>query len=320
MNKDSFIAKIHRLPFHWYHIFIFPLLTAFILTNYVVTYPAGWLYTNVFEPLFNGPDGPFWSLFAIYFTFIAHWLVFPLWFLIFPQNRPILGSLGKGLKGNTLKMFGLGLLIGGGMNLLCALGAMINGDIHISFSPSPVLQILAFFPAVLIQSGAEEMVCRGYIYQKLRRSYRSPLVAMAGSALWFMILHLFNPGVSPMALLYMILTAVKYTLIIYYFDSFWCAVGIHTAWNYMQNIILGLPNSGLVSLVSVFKLDASNVRSSMFYQAEFGLEGTVFSCIVTIAVAAAVIYIGRKKKLTSTDIWEEQIKEELNESRTETAQ
>ncbi len=34
-------------------------------------------------------------------------------------------------------------------------------------------------------------------------------------------------------------------------------MGVHMAWNYTQNIIFGLPNSGIVSGFSLFKLDAA---------------------------------------------------------------
>ncbi len=310
-SAESIIMKIHRKPFFWYHIFIVPMILTYVLMVYVGPEPSRFLATHVFGPLSEGPNGTYWAFFGIYFRFIAYWLVFLLFCLISVKSRPILKVLGKGLKGNTLKMFGLGLLIGGGMNLLCAAAAMLNGDIHISFDSISVLPLFGLFLAVMVQSGAEEMICRGFLYQKLRRGYVLPAVAILGNALYFTALHMSNTGITVLALVTILMSGIKYSLMVYYFDSMWVVIGAHAAWNYMQNIILGLPNSGLVSEYSIFKLEAASARSSLVYNVDFGIESTLFACLLQIAVAAAVFYWGRKNKRKPTDIWEEQIQEEL---------
>ncbi len=307
----NWILKLHRKPFFWYHIFIFPMLLTYILMRYVVPRFSRPLVSYVFEPLFEGPNGTYWSFFSIYFKFIAYWFVFLLFCLISKKSRPILKALGKALKGNTPKMFGLGLLIGGGMNLLCAIAAMLNGDIHIVFDSITIIPLLGLFLAVMIQSGAEELICRGFLYQKFRRGYILPAVAILGNTFYFAALHIYNSGVTPLALVTLSLSAIKYSLMVYYFDSLWVVIGAHTAWNYMQNIILGLPNSGLLSEYSIFKLEAASARSSLVYHVDFGIESTVFACLLQIIVAAGVVYWGRKNKKKSTDIWAEQIREEL---------
>ncbi len=308
----NIMDKIHRKPFFWYHIFIFPMALTYFLMKYVVPRLSRPLVSFVFEPLFDGPNGAYWSFFSIYFKFIAYWFVFLLFCLIFKKSRPVLKVLGKSLKGNTLKMFGLGLLIGGGMNLLCAVMAMLNGDIRITFDSIPVIPLFGLFLAVMVQSGAEELNCRGFLYQKLRRGYVLPVIAFLGNTLYFSALHMSNSGISALALVCLALSAFKYSLMVYYFDSMWIVIGAHTAWNYMQNIILGLPNSGLISVYSVFRLVSVSARTSLVYDADFGIESTVFACLLQIAVSVAVFCWGRKHAAESTDIWAEQIQEELN--------
>lgn len=312
-SVKNFIMKIHRQPFFWYHIFIVPMALTYLLMKYAVPEVSGLLRTYIFEPLSEGPNGTYWSFFGIYFRFISYWFIFVLFCLLSRKSRPVLKALGKDLKGNTPKMFGLGLLIGGGMNLLCATAAMLNGDIHITFDSIPVIPLLGLFLAVMIQSGAEEMICRGFLYQKLRRGYVLPIVAILGNTFYFSALHISNSGISPLALISLSLSAIKYSLMVYYFDSLWVVIGAHTAWNYMQNIILGLPNSGLLSDYSIFKLEAASARSSLVYSAEFGIEASVFACLLQIIAAAAVIYWGRKHRTEPTDIWAEQIQEELEQ-------
>lgn len=312
--KENIFQRIHRLPFHWYHIFIFPLLIAALLI--VVVGGFGQLaMTVLFKPLTNGPDGQFWTIFQMYFSFIAIWLIIVLYCLIFKKSRPVLKAITPFCKGNSLKLFGLGLLIGGGMNLLCGLAAWLHGDIHLAFDSFPVVKLLLLFFAVTVQSGAEELSCRGFVYQKLIRGYKSLLVAIILNSALFMVLHLANQGVTILALMNILLSGILFSGMVYCFDSFWCAVGAHTAWNYMQNIVLGLPNSGVVSIVSIFKLTAGNGRSSFAYNPQFGIEGTLLSVIVLLVVCIAIYCWSIKNSRKPTDVWEEQIREELQETK-----
>ena len=68
----------------------------------------------------------------LYLGFLGIWILTLLVFALIPRNRPMLKALGTKTKGNTPKMFAVGLGIGLGMNLLCALIAMINGDIALT--------------------------------------------------------------------------------------------------------------------------------------------------------------------------------------------
>ncbi len=48
-------------------------------------------------------------------------------------------------------------------------------------------------------------------------------------------------------------------------------MAMHTAWNFMQNIVLGLPNSGANVPYSIFKLE-EGASNSFFYDTGFGIE------------------------------------------------
>ena len=73
-------------------------------------------------------------------------------------------------------------------------------------------------------------------------------------------------------------------------------MAVHAAWNFTQNILLGLPNSGSVFEFSIFKLDAASARNSFAYDINFGIEGTLVSCIVEALAIFIVLYFGLKKK------------------------
>ena len=153
-------------------------------------------------------------------------------------------AIGHNRRGNTLRMGLLGLLIGFGLNGLCILLSVISGDIKLTFQGMDPLLLAVFLAAVLIQSSGEELVNRCFLYQKLRRRYRHPAVAILGNSLLFGIIHMTNPGASLGGLLQIIIAGLLFSLIIYYYGSFWAACGFHTGWNFTQSILFGLPNSG----------------------------------------------------------------------------
>ena len=64
-------------------------------------------------------------------------------------------------------MLGWGILAGFLMNGFCVLIAGLHGDVQFYFSDFRPVYLLAAFFFVLIQSGAEELLCRGYAYGAL---------------------------------------------------------------------------------------------------------------------------------------------------------
>jgi len=211
------------------------------------------------------------------------------------------------------------LIFGLGINLLCGIIAAFNGDIKLTYNGINIGYILGFIVVVGIQSGAEELAMRGHLYQKLRKLYpNTPAVAIILNGLVFALLHIFNPGVSALAIIDIFFSGLMFSLMVYYFDSFWAPVIAHTGWNFCQNIILGLPNSGIVSEYSIFKLDAANARNSFAYNVGFGLEGTLTSIAVMIIACIVIFVVGRKRNQKPLDIWAKEESEEIIEESVET--
>ena len=63
--------------------------------------------------------------------------------------------------------------------------------------------------------------------------------------MFFLLIHIGNPGVTFSSLLLMLIVSIMYSLVVYYFDSIWIPLVAHATWNFTQNIILGLPNSDI---------------------------------------------------------------------------
>ena len=241
-----------------------------------------------------------------YFEFYGIWIAFMLVILIFKDNWPMWKAFLYNGHGNNLKAIPIGILLGFGMNGFCILMSWIMGDIKLSYNGFNPLVFFVFLLCVMIQSGAEEIIDRCYLYQKLRRRYRWPVIAIVVNALVFMSLHTANPGVTKLGLLQVFLIGVLFSLIIYFWDSLWTVIWAHTAWNFSQSIVFGLPNSGIVSKYSVFKLEAASARDGIFYNTSFGVEGSMgANAIIGAAIVIVLIYALVTKRGEMKDHWEE---------------
>ncbi len=294
----TFFKKIHTENFRWYDEAILVMLFATFMMI-ICGQIMGGLVEAPFTHLIQNDSTGYWSTFFMYFGFAGTWIVFMIEFLIVKKDRPILRTLWTAPKGNNIKYLGLGFLIGFGLNIICAIVAVLNKDISLHYDSFNFIKLLLLFIAVFIQSSAEEMVCRGFIFQRLRRGYRHPAVAIILNSLLFTSMHLFNPGASVISMAAVLAAGLLFSLMVYYMDSIWCAMAAHTAWNFTQNLILGLPNSGMVSPVSVFKLDAATAKSSFAYSVEFGLEGSITAITVMIITGIVIIVLYHKKEIAN---------------------
>jgi len=215
---------------------------------------------------------------------------------LFWRNRGMLkrfiASIAKAL---SYKKFGYGILLGFLMNFFCIVCALLHGDIklYFEFAPSGIPLMIFAFISVFIQSSCEEFWTRGFMYERINVHY--PLwVAIAVNGVIFGLLHSFNDGISALAMADLIICGLSFSLLRWYSGSIWTCMGIHTMWNYTQNLIFGLPNSGLVSETSIFHMDAVNATSNLIYSYEFGVEGAVPALLMDFLLGAICLYLGWK--------------------------
>ncbi len=269
--------------------------------RFILSSGAAWIGTDAAETS------------TTYACFIGVWIVMILVILIPRRNRPMIRTIGTGMRGNTIGMLLLGFALGFLLNGVCVLMSLISKDISLYFDRFSIAPVLFLFVLVFIQSSAEELVCRGYLYQRLCRRYH-PVIAILGNSALFALLHMFNPGVTIQSLLDIFVTGILFSLFVYYFDSLWCAMALHAMWNFTQNIIFGLPNSGIVTPFSIFKLDAASARDGLFYTVNFGVEGSWGSVAILAVLCVILIIIGTVRHLRPTPLWEIVPAEETGET------
>ena len=206
--------------------------------------------------------------------------------------RSFLPKSHGGAVGNTLKHFGVGLLVGFGLNALCVLLAWLHGDIHLYAGRFELPYLLCALVCVCVQSSAEELITRGYMMGALQKRY--PVwVAVATNSLLFAVLHLANAGVTPLSVLTLVVYGVAMSLFAYTLQSIWMCMAIHTAWNFTQNFLFGLPNSGIVAEKSFLHLEAAS--DSLFYNVGFGVEGSLTAVLLLTGVCVGIVLYARKK-------------------------
>ena len=149
----------------------------------------------------------------------------------------------------------------------------------------PLREVLFIFVPAVIH---EELLFRGYGYQKLRRWSR--LAAILISSGLFMVLHIRNHGITPLALTNIFLGGVLLALAYERHERLLLPLSLHFAWNITSGPILGWEVSGYVPAASLLTTEGGG--AAVFTGGAFGIEGSVW---MTAAELLGIGWLGRKK-------------------------
>ena len=236
-----------------------------------------------------GHYGIFFQLGSFFFMSL---LVF-LW-VKFIEKRPF-SSLGFFKKG-WLKELGRGFLIGvAQFSLVVALLLLTGtGSLELAeLSLEPVLFILALIPFWILQGGTEELVTRGWLFPAVSAKSNIFIGILISSAL-FGALHLFNPGVTVLSIVNIILDGIFACFLMLKYDNMWVLAGMHGAWNFVQGNIYGIQVSGQGASTSILNY-SSQSSVDLLSGGAFGAEGSIFASIVLIG-CIAYLYWSLKKE------------------------
>ena len=229
-----------------------------------------------------GHYGIFFQLGSFFFMSL---LVF-LW-VKFIEKRPF-SSLGFFKKG-WLKELGRGFLIGAAQFSLVVALLLLTGTGSLELaelSLEPVLFILALIPFWILQGGTEELVTRGWLFPAVSAKSNIFIGILISSAL-FGALHLFNPGVTVLSIVNIILDGIFACFLMLKYDNMWVLAGMHGAWNFVQGNIYGIQVSGQGASTSILNY-SSQSSVDLLSGGAFGAEGSIFSSIVLIA---CIVYL-----------------------------
>jgi membrane protease YdiL (CAAX protease family) len=169
-------------------------------------------------------------------------------------------------------------------------------------NPDPartVAVLLGGLLGYLIQGPAEEVLFRGYLLENLRDQW-GVRWAVVVSSIAFGLFHGFNPAFGPLPLVNLVLFGVATALYKVRIDDdqLWGVCGIHTIWNWLQQVVFGLPNSGIATASdnAAFVVTPNASLPGPIWGGGFGPEGTLGATLVLLAVVSVAV---RRRQLPS---------------------
>lgn len=200
-------------------------------------------------------------------------------------------------KEGALAGYAKGMLVGiimysGVMVFLYLTGnAKIVGTTAIKTGVAALPSVLILIPGWIIQTGTEEIVGRGWIMSSIGAKYNN-LFAVIFSSVFFSLIHIFNPGITTLAIINIFLVGVFFALMSLYYDNIWAACGLHFTWNLFQGNVFGCPVSGnVIGGASVVSTDL--VGSEILTGGKFGPEAGI---VATAVIVIAIVYYWMKLK------------------------
>ena len=196
-----------------------------------------------------------------------------------------------------------GLLIGFVMFASAVLLAFISGTVKYNgFVLGNGLGLLiAFFIGFIIQGMAEEVLTKGYFMVSVANRH-SVLLAVISNSIIFSILHIFNFGISPLAVLNLFLFGFFTSVYMLKMNSIWGICAIHSMWNFAQGNIFGISVSGAKSQVSLFSFKL-NSGAELINGGSFGLEGGLAVTVVLIISIILIMNIKGKNIAEASEIY-----------------
>ena len=228
----------------------------------------------------------------LYLGHVIFLVVLLLYALAVEKDRKYILSFTRGRLGRNVRYALSGALTGFVMMGICVFAAAYNGDLEIRSAAAiriPVF-VLALF-AVFIQATVEEIESRAFVFGKMNDEGVPLVPATVISAFFFSYLHAANPGFGWLPLTSIFVAGVLYALSYYYFGTIWFCAAAHMMWNFTQDFIFGLPDSGKPAVVSLFNTNVNG--SSFFYDETFGIEGSYMAILVNALACVLVVVIGR---------------------------
>lgn len=215
-------------------------------------------------------------------------LIFIVIYLLFilKIEKRSLRSVGFS-KDNILSSYGKGFLFGFLMlSAVIIIGLLLGIYKFESFSLNDLYLLIPFLLGFMIQSMKEEIYARGWIMISIARK-NSIFLAIVFSSLAFVVIHIFNNGVSLLALVNIFLMGVVLSLLFLRYDNVWICGAFHASWNFMLSYFYGLNVSGMNN-ASLFSI--TQTHYSLLGGNAFGPESGLITTIIALIVIMLILY------------------------------
>lgn len=206
----------------------------------------------------------------------------------FVERRPLrsIGFTRKGAAASYLKGFAAGLAMLAATVGICVATGALSFEGFAARIPAGVLTL--WLAGFMFQGMEEEIALRGVFLTGAATRIPIAGAVVLNSAI-FAALHLLNDGISVTAVCNLTLFGVFASLYFLRTDNIWGVGALHSAWNFAQGNLFGIPVSGSRPEVSVMNFSPDG--SSMINGGEFGIEGGLAATAVLAAATLLVIFL-----------------------------
>jgi membrane protease YdiL (CAAX protease family) len=203
------------------------------------------------------------------------------------------GALGRWLRGVGIAALMMGCIVLVWYTLVDGAVWSVNADLG-----RAGLALLAGLVAFLVQGPSEEILFRGYILQIVTARWNLAW-GIGVSAALFAAAHAANTsfGLLPMVNLVLFGVATGAYKMLIDDDQLWGVFAIHSVWNWLQQDVFGLENSGNASPIAntLFHVEPNRQVPDAIWGGGFGPEGTLAATLVLLALLVRVLVHARRR-------------------------
>jgi len=203
-------------------------------------------------------------------------------------ERQSFSSVGLAVRERSPGELALGLAGGAGMVGTVAIVEWTVGVIHVEPSKTgagPVLAFVATSAGILVAASSEELLFRGYPFQRLIEG-TNDYVALVISSIVFGGLHRLNPHATALSVTNTMLAGALLSLAYIKTRALWLPIGFHFSWNWTL-ALLGLPVSG----VQFGRMPWLAIPSSIHIWLHGGDYGPEGGLVATGVLVVGVVYL-----------------------------
>ncbi|WP_232823583.1 CPBP family intramembrane glutamic endopeptidase [Dyella sp. C9] len=201
---------------------------------------------------------------------------------------------------DALTLLPAGLLGGALLFSLVVLVLWLAGSYHVTGTDLGADWLPGVLTAGVGAGIAEEIITRGALFRIVEEGLGT-WWALAISALFFGMAHIFNPGATLWSSLAIAIEAGVLLALLYHVTrSLWPCIGLHAAWNIMQGTVYGIPVSG-TSARGV--LVSTRTGPDWLSGGVFGAEASVVALVLCSCCSALLLVIALRRGTIVPPAW-----------------
>jgi membrane protease YdiL (CAAX protease family) len=202
------------------------------------------------------------------------------------------GGLRKAARGALIGVAGVGVIVAIGVtsgNLVLIAG---DGEV-VRWASLPLVG--AGLLVCLVQGGAEEILCRGFLLQTLARRLAWP-VAVIVQAVVFSGAHAAVPGFGAIAFINIALMGIALGLWAVAEGSLWGVLAFHGAWNWAQSGLWGIGEAENALSASLMTFEPVTNPDTTITGGVLGIETSLLTTVVAVVAIIALVFAGARKR------------------------